>query len=244
MQKLKIMKGVLVVFVAANLLMVGVACWSIYFNDADGFSLDDQQDLVLIKEHNKQVLDEAGESYVLDGKASVNQSVNKQSEDDFNCVALGGVEERKTASKLMAVFLSSGIKSVISSYKIENKNDYDYWVVMPIEKGEKFSVDMLKKIQSERVDAEIVKDGDHEGSISLGVFPSRAAAYSIYEMMLERGYERTFLEKVVSYRKSYSVMVKKEDFIRIVKDSIMNVLTEQFGKLEIKEVLCDPSLAS
>ncbi|WP_373188343.1 SPOR domain-containing protein [Halopseudomonas sp.] len=167
----------------------------------------------------------------------VRQVGSQPTEDSSRlCVNLGVFSTPGKAEQLRQRLLALSVQSEVISRDVADT--LDYWLVLPVEGGEREAISQLNLLQGQGIDSFLITQGPLAGNISLGVFSREEYAAARQAQLQAQGYsvEVEMLEKTSV---EYLVQVDAEAR-RLVDQSMLARLRDSFPDLQHQFDPCQP----
>ena len=103
------------------------------------------------------------------------------------CPHIGPFESEEEAKSITELLAADGYQATISRVEISRK--VDNWVLIPARESRKASLQLLRELQTKKIDSYLVAEGDQRNAISLGLFQKSSSALGVQEKMAAAGYE-------------------------------------------------------
>jgi len=103
---------------------------------------------------------------------------------DSRCYRIGDIVEKESVNKLMAWLRKNGASAIEQGQQQIKRSNY--WVILPAYASREKANEAAEILLAKRIrDFFIVRSGDHENAISLGVFSTRERAERRYAQIVE-----------------------------------------------------------
>lgn len=103
------------------------------------------------------------------------------------CHMIGPFKEKISAHQVQNRLRALDI--TVNTYQVNIPDKPDYWVYLGPLRSRKEAVDMLRELQSKKIDSFLIGDGDLVNGISLGFFTKEPLAQAVLQQRREQGYE-------------------------------------------------------
>ena len=113
------------------------------------------------------------------------------------CPYVGPYSDEPDAGSLVNVLIGDGYTA--TAHAVEVSKNVESWVLIPPRASRKESLQLLKKLQANKIDSYLVAEGENKNAISLGLFSQPSSAKGVHERMKAAGYavEIQTLEQLV-----------------------------------------------
>lgn len=150
------------------------------------------------------------------------------------CEIYGPFNKSVKAGALQARITAMGFKSFVQEKKVPT--GVKYQVLLPKEKTRKLALQKLKQLQAKKIDSYLILKGEHENSVSLGLFRKEEFAERHLDRLKKKGLAPFFV-KIEDLVVEYWVVMKQAEVQKINKKMWKNLLTEINFK-ENREIFC------
>jgi len=103
------------------------------------------------------------------------------------CHMIGPFKERISAHQVQDRLRALDI--TVNTYQVNIPDKPDYWVYLGPMRSRKEALDMLRELQSKKIDSFLIGDGDLINGISLGFFTKEPLAQAVLKQRREQGYD-------------------------------------------------------
>lgn len=108
------------------------------------------------------------------------------------CHMIGPFKEKISANQVRDRLRALDI--VVNTYQVNIPDKPDYWVYLGAMRSRKEALDMLRELQSKKIDSFLIADGDLATGISLGFFTKKELAQAVLKQRREQGYDAKLRE--------------------------------------------------
>lgn len=153
------------------------------------------------------------------------------------CLKVSGMEDRAEADKLLAGLKTLGVGGLQQGSS--QGHDTNYWVMLPPYRNRDKAIEAAALLKEQHLkDFFIVRSGDYENAVSLGVFSTRERAQRRYDQVvgLNARLRKPRIESIDLPAKRYWVSLKlSSDEQR----KAVNALVEKLGQKKGEEIACE-----
>lgn len=103
------------------------------------------------------------------------------------CHMIGPFKERISAHQVQDRLRA--LEITVNTYQVNIPDKPDYWVYLGPMRSRKEALDMLRELQSKKIDSFLIGDGDLINGISLGFFTKEPLAQAVLKQRREQGYD-------------------------------------------------------
>lgn len=103
------------------------------------------------------------------------------------CHMIGPFKEKISAHQVQSRLRALDI--TVNTYQVNIPDKPDYWVYLGPMRSHKEALDMLRELQSKKVDSFLIADGDLVNGISLGFFTKKELAQAVLKQRRDQGYD-------------------------------------------------------
>ena len=103
------------------------------------------------------------------------------------CYMIGPFKEKISAHQVQDRLRALDI--TVNTYQVNIPDRPDFWVYLGPMRSRKEALDMLRELQSKKIDSFLIGDGDLVNGISLGFFTKEPLAQAVLKQRREQGYD-------------------------------------------------------
>lgn len=108
------------------------------------------------------------------------------------CHMIGPFKEKISAHQVQDRLRALDI--TVGTYQVNIPDKPDYWVYLGPMRSRREALDVLRELQSKKIDSFLIADGDLVNGISLGFFTKKELAQAVLKQRREQGYDARLRE--------------------------------------------------
>jgi hypothetical protein len=151
------------------------------------------------------------------------------------CHMIGPFKEKISAHQVQDRLRALDI--TVNSYQINTPDKPDYWVYLGPMRSHKEALDMLRELQSKKIDSFLIADGDLVNGISLGFFTKQELAQAVLKQRREQGYDAK-LRSVPRFTQELWEVFADEQYAKF-SDELWQQIKAGTQGVELRKNSCD-----
>ncbi len=151
------------------------------------------------------------------------------------CHMIGPFKEKISAHQVQDRLRALDI--TVNTYQINIPDKPDYWVYLGPMRSRKEALDMLRELQSKKIDSFLIGDGDLINGISLGFFTKEPLAQAVLKQRREQGYDAK-LRAVPRFTQELWEVFAAEDHSKL-SDELWQQIKAGTQGVELRKNSCD-----
>ena len=191
------------------------------FAEGENDSIDGVSQFEELAAEDKQVGEEVdneglpGAGEVLTDETTIEEAevaVEFEGNEPEQCSEIGPFAEKATVNDIASKLLQFEVAADVVSREVVVREVY--WLMIPPQLSADAAREVLRVLQSQKIDSFLIEDGDFINGISLGVFGSRDNAESYQARLVGRGHQPS-ISSVPRFAERYWLSMLKADLPRL-----------------------------
>ena len=151
------------------------------------------------------------------------------------CHMIGPFKEKISAHQVQDRLRALDI--TVNTYQVNIPDKPDYWVHLGPMRSHKEALDMLRELQSKKIDSFLIADGDLVNGISLGFFTKLELAQAVLKQRREQGYDAR-LREVPRFTQELWEVFADEQYAKF-SDELWQQIKSGTQGVELRKNSCD-----
>ncbi len=151
------------------------------------------------------------------------------------CHMIGPFKEKISAHQVQDRLRSLDI--TVNTYQVNIPDKPDYWVYLGPMHTHKEALDVLRELQSKKIDSFLIADGDLINGISLGFFTKTELAQAVLKQRREQGYDAK-LREVPRFTQELWEVFAEEQYAKF-SDELWQQIKSGTQGVELRKNSCD-----
>lgn len=151
------------------------------------------------------------------------------------CHMIGPFKEKISAHQVQDRLRALDI--TVNTYQVNVPDKPDFWVYLGPMRSRKEALDMLKELQSKKIDSFLIGDGDLVNGISLGFFTKELLAQAVLKQRREQGYDAK-LRAVPRFTQELWEVFAAEHYAKL-SDELWQQIKAGTQGVELRKNSCD-----
>lgn len=151
------------------------------------------------------------------------------------CHMIGPFKEKISAHQVQDRLRALDI--TVNTYQVNIPDKPDYWVYLGPMRAHKEALDMLRELQSKKIDSFLIADGDLVNGISLGFFTKKELAEAVLKQRREQGYDAK-LREVPRFTQELWEVFAEEQYAKF-SDALWQQIKSGTQGTELRKNSCD-----
>jgi cell division septation protein DedD len=151
------------------------------------------------------------------------------------CHMIGPFKEKISARQVKDRLKALDVE--VRTYQLQIPEKPDYWVHLGPLRSRKEALDVLRELQSKKIDSFLITEGELLNGISLGFFTREDLAQAVQKQRREQGYEAK-IRQVPRFSQQLWAVVEPEEYNRL-SDAVWQKVKAGTDGLELRKNSCD-----
>lgn len=151
------------------------------------------------------------------------------------CHMIGPFKEKISAHQVQDRLRALDI--TVNTYQVNIPDKPDYWVYLGPMHAHKEALDMLRELQSKKIDSFLIADGDLVNGVSLGFFTKAELAQAVLKQRREQGYDAK-LREVPRFTQELWEVFAEEQYAKF-SDGLWQQIKSGTQGIELRKNSCD-----
>ena len=151
------------------------------------------------------------------------------------CHMIGPFKEKISAHQVQDRLRALDIG--VNTYQINIPDKPDYWVYLGPMRSHKEALDMLRELQTKKVDSFLIADGELVNGVSLGFFTKKELAQAVLKQRREQGYDAK-LKDVPRFTQELWEVFADEQYAKF-SDELWRQIKAGTQGVELRKNSCD-----
>lgn len=151
------------------------------------------------------------------------------------CHMIGPFKEKISARQIKDRLKALDVE--VKTYQVQTPEKPDYWVHLGPMRSRKEALDILRELQSKKIDSFLITEGDLVNGVSLGFFTREELAQAVQHQRREQGYDAK-IRQIPRFSQQLWAVLDAEQYSRF-SDALWQKVKAGTEGLELRKNSCD-----